>query len=87
MGWWSINNIEEGGIDWSEQGKSLYNGDSPADILGDAINKVIKEYQRAWNRKPYTEEIQAAWNFVARDVLEELEHAPGYKGDEVEKSG
>ena len=49
MGWWSINNIEEGGIDRSEQGKSLYNGDSPADILGDAINKVIKEYQRAWN--------------------------------------
>ena len=75
MGWWSITD-ESGGI--SPYGNvGLCNGDGPADILDDAIERVIKEYEESWGRKPYIEELQAAWNFSTRVVFEgELKNAP-----------
>ena len=74
MGWWSVSD-ESGGISpFGNMG--LYGGDSVADILDEAISKVVKEYEVAWGRKPYVEEIQAAWNFSTSVVIDELENAP-----------
>ena len=75
MGWWSITD-KNGGI--SPFGNiGLHNGDGPADIIDNAIKEVIKEYEEAWGRKPYIQELQAVWNFCTGIVLEdELEHAP-----------
>ena len=75
MGWWSITD-KNGGIS-SFGNIGLYNGDGPADIIDNAIKEVIKEYEEELGRKPYTQEVQAVWNFCTRTVLEdELEHAP-----------
>jgi len=72
MGWWSISD-KGGGI--SPFGNiGLYNGDGPADTLDNAIEEIIKEYEEAWGRKPYTQELQAVWNFCTRII--ELENAP-----------
>ena len=75
MGWWSITD-KSGGI--STFGNiGLYNGDGPADILDEAVEKVIKEYEETWGRKPYVQELEAAWNFSTGLVFrDELEHAP-----------
>lgn len=62
MGWWSISD-SDGGI--SAEKTELYNGDGPADILGDALDKVIIEYKRDIGREPYKQELVAAFNFVA----------------------
>jgi len=69
MGWWSITD-ESGGISpFGNMG--LYGGDSVADILDDAIAKIIKEYEEAVGRKPYIQEVKAAWNFSTRIVFED----------------
>ena len=75
MGWWS-NTDKDGGI--SPLGNmGLVNGDSVADILGNAAEEVIKEYEETWGRKPYIQELQAAWNFSTVVIFEdELEDAP-----------
>ena len=71
MGWWSITD-KNGGI--SPYGNiGLCNGDGPADILDNAIKEVIKEYEEAFGRKPYIQELQAAWNFSTSTI--ELENA------------
>ncbi|GAF77780.1 unnamed protein product [marine sediment metagenome] len=77
-GWWKIKDIESGQTDWNQPDKQegiinsipgedtpkeLYNGDGPADIMDEAINKITKEYQKAWNRDPEPEEIKAVFNF------------------------
>jgi hypothetical protein len=42
----------------------LYNGDGPADTMGDAIQKIAKMYIDAWGRPPRVEELEAVFNFV-----------------------
>jgi hypothetical protein len=64
MGWWSISD-RDGGLSWGQKDSGMYNGDGPADILGPAVEKVIKEYEQAWGRKPYMAELRAAVAFVA----------------------
>ena len=44
--------------------KEYYNGDGPADIVGDCIDKLIESYKETWKRPPYIEELEAAINFV-----------------------
>lgn len=86
MGWWKIVNVESGGIDWNfDSGgpninatidnitNELVNGDGPADIMGDAIEKVIKEYEKEWKRKPKVRELQAVFNFCLGGVRIKLE--------------
>ena len=63
MGWWSIKD-SGGGLSGDNSDSGLYNGDSPADILGPAVDEVIKEYERVWGRKPYLVELRAALTFV-----------------------
>ena len=58
MGWWAIKNVRE-------DKPEMYNGDTPADIMGDAIEAIVKTYQAEWNRKPYRKELEAVFKFTA----------------------
>ena len=57
MGWWNI------GV--RESKREMVNGDSPADIMGDAINEIVKAYEKEWNRKPYRKEMEAVFKFTS----------------------
>ena len=69
MGWWKIKD-ESGRIAWDltkDQVASLperYNGDEPADILGQAFDRVAVAFLGKWGRLPSMEELTAAVNFV-----------------------
>lgn len=39
MGWWS--QTESGGINWTEEGEEVLWGDTPADIMIEALNEPI----------------------------------------------
>lgn len=56
MGWWSI-------------GDGMVSGDTPADIMGDAVNKIIKAYEDDWGRTPHKEELLSVLRFVSRPVI------------------
>jgi hypothetical protein len=53
MGWWSCDDI----------GKHVI-GDGPADIMGPAVEKVVKEYETEWGRKPTMFELYRLIDFV-----------------------
>jgi len=57
MGWWTINDREDK--------HEMFNGDTPADIMGDAIEKIVKSYEKEWKRKPYRKEMQAVFKFTS----------------------
>lgn len=42
---------------------ALYNGDGPADVMGDAIREIDLEYLMAWGRPATKAELQAVFNF------------------------
>jgi hypothetical protein len=68
MGWWKITPGNPGlhlGDDPKEL-PELFNGDRPADIVQAAIYGITKEYEEAWGRPPYLEELEAAIDFVMR---------------------
>ena len=50
MGWWKINDNE-------------VSGDSVADLMGDAIDKIVKEYEKEWRRKPTYNELFELFHF------------------------
>lgn len=76
MGWWRIRDVESGGINWSfhkggltnatkdNTTTELVNGDTPADIMGDAVDKIVDEYKSYWGRSPTKSEFKAVLNFV-----------------------
>jgi hypothetical protein len=55
MGWWNIGDDKY----------DMVNGDTPADIMGDAINEIVKAYEKEWDRKPYRKEMQAVFSFTS----------------------
>jgi hypothetical protein len=78
MGWWRIAG-PDGGIDWSkgrEQGGlanavpsrtkevELVGGDTPADILGGAVDACRAAWREVWGREPTKRELRAALEFV-----------------------
>lgn len=79
MGWWKIVD-KSGGIDFRHKcpinpklsnaipgidlSNELYNGDIPADIMGNALDHINQEYGKAWGRKATREELEAVFNFV-----------------------
>jgi len=77
-GWWEIDDIDNGQIKWDQPDKEglinslpgedtpdkSYNGDGPADVMGDAFGKIQDEYQSSWGRNPSPEEMKAVFNFV-----------------------
>jgi len=78
-GWWQIKDVETGQINWDQPEKAgqlinaipgsdememLYNGDGPADVMGDAIKKIDGFYKEAWGRPPTIRELRGVANFV-----------------------
>ena len=57
MGWWNISDKEDK--------HDMVNGDTPADIMGDAIAEIVKTYEKEWGRKPYRKEMQAVFSFTS----------------------
>ena len=87
MGWWRINSVESGGIDWShkcptnsqlanaipgeEIEDALYNGDQPADLMGPILDKINEEYKEAWGRPVKQEELTAVFNFCSSPLFDD----------------
>ena len=82
-GWWAITPeggqvpppVDKGklmnavpGIDGADQ--ALYNGDWPADIMGDALDHVDLAYRKTWGRPPNPEELQSVFKFVSHPVID-----------------
>ena len=78
-GWWKIKDVDTGQIDWNQPDKAtglinaipssddtdtLYNGDGPADVMGQAIKDIATLYREAWDRDPTIRELRAVANFV-----------------------
>lgn len=66
MGWWSQG--ASGGIAEFTGGpateeREQYWGDGPADILDNALAEIVAEFQRAWQRKPYVDELRRGLEF------------------------
>ena len=72
MGWWKINSVEKGGIACdTKEGQELYNGDGPADLMGEALDKIAHEYQISFGRYPKREELLACFNFCSNPFVKE----------------
>jgi len=83
MGWWKIDSVENGGIDWRWDSGSNnvsavpgkhpveleYGGDGPADVMSKAVDKIWEQYKKAWGRSPTRNELQACFNFVANPAF------------------
>jgi hypothetical protein len=85
MGWWKIRDIETGQIDFQAKtfapgtlvnaipGKEdidqLFNGDEPADIMGDTLREISKVYEKEWNRPAKKEELTACFNFCCNGMF------------------
>lgn len=84
MGWWRIDNVERGQIDFervlkekserpysanvrpgADDPSAMYNGDGPADVMGDALRRIAEMYKEVWGRGPKADELHACVNFCA----------------------
>jgi len=74
MGWWSIIDEENPGIDWAEEApdSEFYMGDKPADIMRIALDEIREEWKKAWGREPKEPELRACFNFCC-PTQEELD--------------
>jgi hypothetical protein len=60
MGWWNSGSdgsslhSEDTGLTW---------GDGPADVMDSAIERIVKEFESAWGRKPLRAELEAGFLF------------------------
>ena len=93
MGWWQTEKVK------TKKGKEimLVNGDSPADLMGDCVERISKRYQDEFGRKPYRRELEDVLTFVVLDEyvedkdtpLEEDNTAPSdnYERDQLIKAG
>ena len=70
MGYW--NQTEEG-HSLIQEDTGLIWGDSPADIMDKAIDKIIKLFQKDWNRNPTEQEIKAGLLFSLHVALADAE--------------
>lgn len=86
MGWWKIDSVETGQIDCShkcptnpqltnavpgqETEDAMYNGDGPADVMGDALRDIDKQYKDAWGRSAKPDELRAVFNFCFNGMPE-----------------
>ena len=69
MGWWNLTEFGPG-VDLSrtadnvvENGVELVMGDTPADYMDEAIEKIVKAYHDIWGRKPTVTELKACFEF------------------------
>jgi hypothetical protein len=71
MGWWGIEDESAPSLLDSLGRGALVIGDGPADIMYAAVEKIVEEYEREWDRKPRLRELRAVLNFVAPSELEQ----------------
>lgn len=85
MGWWKVKDIQSGGIDWAhtcptnaelvnavpsvDDAQALYNGDGPADLMGDALRAISHLYEEEWGRPATKEELIAVFNFCCNGMF------------------
>ena len=85
MGWWKIDSVERGQIDFShkcptngeltnavpghETEDACYNGDGPADLMGPVLRKINEQYLADWGRPAKKEELQAVSNFCINGMF------------------
>ena len=69
MGWWTQN--EEGVSFATAEGAEMIWGDGPADIMANAVDEIVAEFQAHTSRAPTKAEIAAGLKFhlAARDEL------------------
>jgi hypothetical protein len=82
MGWWKINDVERGQsakMHRSETETDLYNGDGPADEMGECLDSIAREYMAAFGRWPKLDELQACFNFVTNPRKEGDTYVPWRK--------
>lgn len=70
MGWWSTDHH---GVSFAKDvdDPEMVWGDSVADILDDAVAKIIAEFQQDWGRKPTMSELRAGLEFGAQVILDD----------------
>lgn len=71
MGYWNQNEQGES-FATPEQGEMVW-GDQPADVMDDALDKIVEVFQRDTGRKPTKREVRAGLLFSLRgaDLWEE----------------
>lgn len=85
MGWWKIRDVQSGQIDWThtcltntelvnavpgiENAQELYNGDRPADLMGDTLKAINAVYEKEWGRLATKEELTAVFNFCCNGMF------------------
>ena len=88
MGWWKINNVECGQIDFShecptnptlanavpgyDKKDALYNGDGPADLMEPVLRKISKQYEDEWKRPAKPDELRAVFNFCLNGMIRQM---------------
>lgn len=68
MGWWSTT--REGASFTSDDDGYVW-GDGPADIVDDALDGIVKEFQETFNRDPRAGEIRAGLEFALMKISDE----------------
>jgi len=90
MGWWKIKDVETGMVDFGhkcptnpqfvnavpghEPDENMYNGDGPADLMGEILKKISRQYEDAWGRPAKKEELRAVFNFCYNGVFRNIEN-------------
>jgi hypothetical protein len=77
MGWWEQD--EEGNS--FALGSGLMWGDGPADIMGDAIDRIVDEFMEAAGRRPTVTELKAGLLFTLGGYEEEINQGPREEPD------
>lgn len=89
MGWWKIESVENGCIDWThecptnpqlanaipghEKEDALYNGDGPADLMCEVLEKINEQYRAVWGRPAKKDELRAVFNFCVNGMFDTTE--------------
>jgi hypothetical protein len=68
MGWWTAT--EDGGS-FATSGNLVW-GDSVADIMDEALEKIVKDFQDVYGRKPTQAELISGLLFSMPTTLEEV---------------
>lgn len=63
-GWWAIDPLAgNGGIIPPSGGNDATWGDSPADVMDSALDKINDQFLKEWGRVATPDELEAGWNF------------------------
>lgn len=61
MGWW---NAKANGASLQSDDTGILWGDGPADLMGDAVDRIVEEFERCVERRPTKVELRAGLEFT-----------------------